>query len=80
MKTLHNSDVSGAKKNVSDWNNKDDDFNHKTRAVDALKYIYKHLQGDMNITEDEAINKACDTLCNLIGDQAFQKFLEDDVE
>lgn len=52
----------------------------KEDTIDALKYIYKHLLGDVDITEEEAIIKTCDTLCNLMGDQEFQKFFEEEVK
>jgi len=40
----------------------------------VLKLAYRHVVGDMDVTQREAQDALCDALCNLIGDDAFCDF------
>jgi hypothetical protein len=51
---------------------------HKMNTLEALKLAYrKHVLGDQNIGWEELCSAIANALCNEIGDEAFQKFVED---
>jgi len=45
----------------------------------VLKLAYKHAAGDMSATSQETVDALCDALGNLIGDDAFCNFVENEV-
>lgn len=44
----------------------------------VLKRAYRHVLGDMDIGSNEMQSDICNALCNLIGDDAFVKWNEDE--
>jgi len=45
----------------------------------VLKLAYRHAAGDMDVSSRETLDALCDALGNLIGDDAFCKFIETEV-
>ena len=45
----------------------------------VLKLAYRHASGDTSAGTQETTAALCDALCNEIGDDAFCKFVENDV-
>jgi len=45
----------------------------------VLKQAYMHAAGDLPAGTEENMDALCDALCNLIGDEAFCKFCEEDL-
>ena len=41
----------------------------------SLKLAYRYATGDMDVGQEECTDALCDALCNLIGDEAFQDFV-----
>ena len=53
------------------------------QTVDALKSAYRHLlyqdlYGTRTISENELINILCDAICEEVGDDEFNRWLNED--
>ena len=44
------------------------------QTIDALKMASRYACGDLTVGTDEITNILCDALCEIIGDEAYQKW------
>ena len=56
------------------------DPNSDDHLIYALKLGYKHAAGDTDAGTQETMNALCDALCNLIGDDAYCAFIDEETE